>query len=60
MPMPETMCRRCGAELAEHANCNLCGRALRVICPVCGFLPDDRVHADCLTAASLLSSALAP
>ena len=46
--------------MAEHADCDLCGRALRVMCPECGYLPDDRVHIDCVTAASLLNPALAP
>ena len=55
MPMPETLCRRCGAELAHRADCDLCGQALRVVCPVCGYMPDERVHIDCVTAAALLT-----
>jgi hypothetical protein len=47
-------------ELAHRADCDLCGKSIRVICSGCGYMPDDRVHIDCVTAKALLNSALAP
>lgn len=48
--MPETLCKRCGAELAANSHCELCGMPVNFACAACGYVSDDRVHADCATA----------
>ena len=53
--MPDTVCRKCGSDLEiGGAKCPLCELELTMVCPDCGHMPDDKVHADCLTAMSLV------
>jgi predicted amidophosphoribosyltransferase len=55
--MTETICRYCGSEeLHVKTVCGFCNQPINFVCARCGYITDDKVHADCINAEFLLST----
>jgi hypothetical protein len=53
--MPDTICRACGSEFEALSICRFCNEIIKYTCKTCGFISDEKIHADCRTAEFLIT-----
>ncbi|MBA4453922.1 MAG: hypothetical protein H2B05_03150 [Nitrosopumilaceae archaeon] len=51
--MPDTLCRRCGAELKTQTKCVECFQTIREICPSCQYTPLEKFHLNCMVMSGV-------
>ena len=53
--VPDTICRACGSEFEALSLCQFCNEIIKYTCMTCGFISDEKIHADCRTAEFLIT-----
>jgi hypothetical protein len=53
--MGSTICIKCGSSIDPFSYCELCKEPLNFKCSSCGFVTEEKVHADCMNANSLVT-----
>lgn len=46
--MPDTLCRKCGAELERHSKCPECLQTIQEVCPKCQYISLEKFHMVCM------------
>jgi hypothetical protein len=51
--MPDTICRRCGEEIASQSKYPECRQTIQEICPKCKYAPLEKFHLNCMIVSGI-------